>query len=118
MKTKIFYLAVVLAACLFLLSCQNRFVEKYPSLRLNQYEYQLDINGGNFEFMVYCSCPWHCRLVSDDAQWVVLSRDRADGQAYIRVTYDSCIENPRVAYIEITAENGDKATVTLNQKAK
>lgn len=118
MKTRIFHMAAVWAVCLLLLSCQDRFVEKYPSLKLNQYEYQLDINGGNFEFMVYCSCPWSCQLVSDDAHWVVLSRDHADGQAYIRVTYDSGIENPRVAYIEITAANGNKATVTLNQKAK
>ena len=115
MKRLIILLTAVLALC----SCNSRFVENYPSLRLSQTSYWLDAGGGTFEFMVYYSSSWECRLETDslDGEWIMLSRTGAEGQAYIRVTYEASEGFPRAASIVITADNGDKETVALNQKS-
>lgn len=116
MKRLIILLASLLAFC----SCSSRFVENYPSLRLSQTSYWLDSGGGTFEFMVYYSSSWECRLETDvqDGEWIMLSRNGADGQAYIRVTYEASEGFPRAACIVIAADNGDIETVSLNQKAE
>lgn len=112
-------LIILLTAVLALYSCNSRFVENYPSLRLSQTSYWLDAGGGTFEFMVYYSSSWECRLETDvqDGEWIMLSRNGADGQAYIRVTYEASEGFPRAAAIVITADNGDMETVALNQKS-
>lgn len=109
-----------LIASLVLCSCTGRFVENYPSLKLSQTSFLLEREGGTFEFMVYYSSSWQCSLEMDesDGDWIVISRNSAPGQAYIRVTYESAAANPRSASIVITADNGDAETVILNQKAK
>lgn len=116
MKRFIIFLTLALGLC----SCSGRFMENYPELKLSQTSYWLGTEGGSFEFMVYYSSSWTCRLETDEADgsWIVLSRDGAPGQAYLRVTYESAEEHPRSASILISADNGDCETVILNQKAK
>lgn len=113
------YIILLLTAVL-ICSCSNRFEEYYPELKLSRNSYLLDSAGGTFQFMVYYSSTWNCSLETDagDGEWLVLSRDGASGQAYIRVTYESSASSPRTASIVIKADNGDTETVILNQKAK
>ena len=107
-----------MAAFLFLLcSCNKPYREQYPELRVNATEYELSKDGGSFQLMVYYSGAWTVSLRAEDTGWVLLSRDGASGQAYLRVTYDSAVAYARSAWLDLQADNGDQLTITLNQKA-
>lgn len=108
---------IAILAAAQLLACTRPYEEDYPELKLSATEYQLSTEGGSFQFMVYYSGTWTVNLRAEDPSWVLLSRNGADGKAYVRVTYDSAESYARAAFLDVDAGKGGRQTITLNQKA-
>ena len=113
---KKFIIAIV--AVFALAACNKPFEENYSQLVLDNYSYTLNADGGSIQLMVYYSDAWTAELTGADTSWIILSRTSAEGQSYIRITYDSAINVERTAYVVFYPSTGEPVELKLTQKAK
>lgn len=107
---------MALIAVMLATACNRPFEEDYQTLVLDKYEYQLDADGGSLHIMVYYSAPWKAEVSSPaGTDWLLLSRTGAEGQAYLRITYDSHAGTDRNAYIDFIPSTGDPVQLKLTQ---
>ena len=109
---------IAILAVFAIAACNRPFEENYPELLLDRYNITLKADGGSVQIMVYYSDAWTAELTGIDADWIILSRTGAPGQAYIRITYDSAIDVERTAYVTFYPAHGEPVELKLLQKAK
>ena len=108
-------LIIFISAALFLLgSCNSKFEESYPQLKIDLAEYTLELSGGRFMVYVYYDGAWTMTLPVN-VTWARIENGSGNGVGYSYVVYDMGIPQERSTVVTVTADNGQTATFTINQ---
>ena len=110
-------LIIAIVAVFAMAACNKPFEENYSQLVLDNYSYTLAADGGSIQIMVYYSDSWTAELTGVDTDWIILSRTSAPGQAYLRITYDSAVEDERKAYVTFYPAHGEPVELRRTQNA-
>lgn len=116
MNNKMKRISILISAilCLLLHSCNGKFEEKWPGLKIDFSEYTLDLEGGRFMVYVYYDGAWTMTL-PEDVTWARIENGEGSGVGFAYVVYDTGVPQDRSATVTVTADNGESTTIVLNQ---
>lgn len=112
MKKLTIFISAVL--CLLLHSCNGKFEESWPGLKIDHSEYTLGLEGGRFMVYVYYDGAW-TMTIDKDVTWVKIENGYGTGVGFAYIVYDMGIPQERSATVTVKADNGETATFVLNQ---
>ena len=110
---KRFTILISVILCL-LHSCNGKFEESWPGLKIDHNEYSLDLKGGKFMVYVYYDGAWTMTL-DENVNWARIENGAGTGVGYSYVVYDMGIPQERSVTVTVKADNGETATFVLNQ---